>query len=44
MLSMRGSINASQLDISNIYDTIGSLDMRLSRIERRLDIIDTPVP
>jgi hypothetical protein len=31
------------LDISNIYQTMGAMDSRLSRIERRLEIIDKPV-
>ncbi len=42
--AMRGGIHAVQLDLANIYDTIATLDTRLSRIERRLDIIDTQVP
>ncbi|MCJ2092125.1 MULTISPECIES: hypothetical protein [unclassified Methylobacterium] len=36
-------MNAVQTDIGNLYEAFGALDSRLARIERRLDIIDTPV-
>ena len=49
--AMRGNLHALQtqmgaiqVDIGNIYEAIGAQDARLSRIERRLDIIDTPAP
>jgi len=40
--AMRGHMHAMQVDTDNIYQTVASLEGRLSRIERRLDIIDTP--
>ncbi|NJO54637.1 MAG: hypothetical protein HC829_07170 [Bacteroidales bacterium] len=33
---------AMQTDMSNIYARLGSLDARVERIERRLDIADAP--
>ena len=48
--SIRGNQHAQQLqmtavqtDIGNLYEAFGAIDSRLIRIERRLDIIDTPV-
>ncbi|WP_342150910.1 hypothetical protein [Methylorubrum sp. SB2] len=35
-------LNAVQTDIANLYEAYGAIDSRLSRIERRLDIIDVP--
>jgi archaellum component FlaC len=43
MQATNSQIGALQLDISNIYQTMGAMDSRLSRIERRLEIIDKPV-
>jgi septal ring factor EnvC (AmiA/AmiB activator) len=40
--SIRMEISAVKTDISNIYETNGSFDTRLARVERRLEIIDTP--
>jgi len=47
---IRGNQHAQQLqmtvvqtDIGNLYEAFGAIDSRLIRIERRLDIIDTPV-
>lgn len=42
--AIQTQMGSSQVDIANIHETIGALDTRLSRIERRLDFIDTPVP
>ncbi|MGU3543120.1 hypothetical protein [Methylobacterium sp. A52T] len=36
-------MNAVQTDIGNLYEAFGALDVRLARIERRLDITDAPV-
>jgi septal ring factor EnvC (AmiA/AmiB activator) len=36
-------IGAVKTDIGNIYQTQGAMDSRLARIERRLEIIDSPV-
>ena len=51
MHAVRGNLNALQtqigaiqIDIGNLYETFGAFDGRLSRIERRLEIIDTPTP
>ena len=41
--SIHTAIGAVKTDIGNIYDTHGAMDSRLARIERRLEIIDTPV-
>jgi chromosome segregation ATPase len=35
-------MSAMQMDIANLREAFGALDTRLARIERRLDIIDTP--
>ena len=35
-------MGAVHLDIANLYESTGAMDARLSRIERRLDIIDSP--
>jgi chromosome segregation ATPase len=43
MQATNSQIGALQLDISNIYQTMGAMDSRILRIERRLDIIDTPI-
>jgi septal ring factor EnvC (AmiA/AmiB activator) len=40
--AIRTEIAAVKTDISNIYQTNGALDGRLARVERRLEIIDTP--
>jgi hypothetical protein len=40
---MRGfalGLNASNTDIANIYRVLGTLDHRVARIERRLEIAD----
>ncbi|MGU3536860.1 hypothetical protein [Methylobacterium sp. A54F] len=39
---VRTSLQAVQTDIGNLYESYGALDARLSRIERRLDIISVP--
>jgi hypothetical protein len=36
-------MNAVQTDVGNLYEAFGALDVRLARIERRLDITDAPV-
>ncbi|MBW9087957.1 hypothetical protein JNB91_08885 [Rhizobium wenxiniae] len=44
-LQVRGlamEMNAAHGDIANIYKVLGRQDARLSRIEKRLDIIDEP--
>ncbi len=35
-------ITAVKTDVSNIYQTDGAFDSRMARVERRLEIIDTP--
>jgi DNA repair ATPase RecN len=35
-------MNAANGDIANIYKTLGRMDMRMKRIEKRLDIIEEP--
>ena len=42
--ALQTQMGAIQVDTGNIYEAIGAQDSRLSRIERRLDIIDTPAP
>ena len=49
MRALRGALGAIEnrmgavhLDISNLYESTGAMDGRLSRIERRLEIIDSP--
>ncbi|WFR96488.1 hypothetical protein [Rhizobium tumorigenes] len=47
--SIRGRIpvytlnaNAARGDVANLYRSVGRMNMRLSRIETRLEIIDEP--
>lgn len=40
--SIRMEITAVKTDVSNIYQTNGAFDSRMARVERRLEIIDTP--
>jgi len=35
-------MSAMQIDIAILHEAFGALDIRIARIERRLDIIDTP--
>ncbi len=39
--SIHSEIASVKTDVANIYETTGAMDTRLSRIERRLEIIDT---
>jgi septal ring factor EnvC (AmiA/AmiB activator) len=41
--AVHAEIAAVKTDVSNIYQTQGAMDSRLARIERRLEIIDSPV-
>ena len=41
--SMRIQLPAVQVDIGNVYETTGTMDSRMSRIERRLDLSEVPV-
>jgi predicted nucleic acid-binding Zn-ribbon protein len=41
--AVRGHVVAIQTDISNIYTKTATSEVRLDRIERRLEIIDAPV-
>lgn len=41
--AMQTQMGAIQIDIANLSEAYGALDTRLSRIERRLDIIDSLV-
>jgi chromosome segregation ATPase len=43
LVALRQEIHAVNTNISNLYETNGTMDSRLSRIERRLEIIDTHV-
>ena len=40
--SLSTQMNAVHLDVSNIYQTLGPLDARVIRIEKRLEIIEEP--
>ena len=42
-MALRQELQAVNTNISNLYEVTSSLDTRLSRIERRLEIIDTNV-
>jgi archaellum component FlaC len=35
-------MNAAHTDVANVYVSLGHLDGRLMRIERRLDIVEEP--
>lgn len=39
--SVRTHMQAVQIDVGNLYTVFGSLDQRVSRIERRLDLAET---
>jgi predicted nucleic acid-binding Zn-ribbon protein len=39
---MRQKADGTSGNIANIYQTLGRLDARVSRIEKRLDIIEEP--
>jgi len=41
--AMRGHMNAMQTDIANLYNSVDGLGQRIERIERRLELTDTPV-
>jgi chromosome segregation ATPase len=40
--AVQTQMSAMQMDIANLREAFGALNTRLARIERRLDIIDTP--
>ena len=40
---MRIQLQAVQVDIGNVYETTGTMDNRIGRIERRLDLSEAPV-
>jgi chromosome segregation ATPase len=40
MQAVRGHLIAMQQDIHNIYASIGRLDTRVDRIERRLELVE----
>ncbi len=42
--AVRGHLVAMQTDIANLYVAHSNVDTRLSRIERRLDLVDSSVP
>jgi chromosome segregation ATPase len=39
--SMRMQLQAVQVDTGNIYETLSAIDIRMSRVERRLDFSET---
>jgi len=41
--AVRGHMNAMQTDIANLYNSVDALGHRVERIERRLELTDTPV-
>jgi hypothetical protein len=41
--SMRIQLQAVQVDIGNVYETTGTMDNWIGRIERRLDLSEAPV-
>jgi hypothetical protein len=42
LTAIDGRMGALHLDIANLYESTGAMDSRLYRIERRLEITDTP--
>ena len=40
--AMQTHLMAVEKDVANIYDSLGALDSRIERIERRLDIVNEP--
>jgi chromosome segregation ATPase len=42
-VAMRQHMTAIQGDVNNLYVKVASVESRLARIERRLDIVDEPV-
>lgn len=41
--ALRTPVHGVQSDLHNLYEAYSALDMRVGRIERRLDIVDAPV-
>ncbi|TXN45841.1 hypothetical protein [Methylobacterium sp. WL7] len=41
--ALRTPVHGVQGDLHNLYEAYSALDMRVGRIERRLDIVDAPV-
>lgn len=41
--ALRTTIHGVQGDLHNLYEAYSALNGRVARIERRLDIVDTPV-
>jgi len=42
LISIRGYLNAAQSDIANLYAGQSKIELRLGRIENRLDIVTEP--
>jgi hypothetical protein len=42
MAAIDSRMGAFHMDLANIYEASGAMEGRMSRIERRLEIIDTP--
>ncbi len=42
LVAVRVHIHAMQVDINNIYERMAKLDLRVDRIERRLDLVGEP--
>ena len=43
LVAIRGHLGAVQVDTTNLYSGQAGIEMRLSRIERRLELVDSPL-
>ncbi len=42
MTALRGHMHAMEKDVNNLYEKSAGIDVRLDRIEKRLDLIGEP--
>lgn len=41
--AVKGHMHAIQIDVENLYQSVATIDLRVERIERRLDLADAEV-
>ncbi|MGE0213250.1 MAG: hypothetical protein AB7S41_16285 [Parvibaculaceae bacterium] len=42
LIAVRGHVHAVQVDINNIYERVAKMELRMDRIEKRLDLVSEP--
>lgn len=40
--AVKGHMHAIQIDVENLYQSVATIDLRVERIERRLELADAP--